>query len=487
MPVYRYDPTDTSRFAGTIGDLIARRGDIDANRAIQIANAQARAAEMRGQAWGGAVQNIAGSVGDALTGYMKQREEAPLRAQKLEAGRQDLELGRMQIASAKQAAEDKSILGSAQGSGLDPDSVKAQLRQLGRGDLIPIYEQTHASLETARLGLQAKRTEVQGLESDYFGALAAGVKKAKYDPMAIEWALAQADADGHDTKQIRGLLKQRPDALPQIIDSLIEKSPTQRKLTGEEADRALKTATENRTAADMAADNTRASAQAAEVARHNKEQERIAGITAGRSEAQATETARHNRAMEENARNAKQGRPVVSGDAGRIAEFDTSLDDLRVLRATVTPKEGESSPTGTRAKIGASVPNWVTEWTGFGATAKSKQGVIDRVKQVIGKALEGGVLRKEDEYKYEKILPIISDVSEVVETKLAGLEKAILQRRQTLLDALGDAGYDVSRFNARPPRDQSGGQITVTAPDGSTHPFATQAEADAFKKLAGIK
>ena len=138
---------------------------------------------MRGQAWGGAVQNIAGSVGDALTGYMKQREEAPLRAQKLEAGRQDLELGRMQIASAKQAAEDKSILGSAQGSGLDPDSVKAQLQQLGRGDLIPIYEQTHASLETARLGLQAKRTEVQGLESDYFGALAAGVKKAKYDPI----------------------------------------------------------------------------------------------------------------------------------------------------------------------------------------------------------------------------------------------------------------------------------------------------------------
>src|SRR3990167_6730834 len=277
MPAYRYDPSDTSRFAGSIGELIARRGDIAAQRAIQVAQAQAQAQQARGQAWGGAMQNIAGSVGDAIAGYAKQREEAPLRAQQLEAGRIRNEAGRMEIASAKQAAEDKAILGSAQGSGLDPASVKAQLQQRGRGDLIPIYEQTHANLETARLGLQAKRTEVQGLESDYFGALAGGVKKAQYDPMAVEWALAQADADGHDTKQIRSLLQQKPDALRQIIDALIEKSPTQRKLSGEEADRALKTQQEGRAIrtaeqqeADRIADNRRQADTVTEAARHNR-------------------------------------------------------------------------------------------------------------------------------------------------------------------------------------------------------------------------
>lgn len=31
------------------------------------------------------------------------------------------------------------------------------------------------------------------------------------------------------------------------------------------------------------------------------------------------------------------------------------------------------------------------------------------------------------------------------------------------------------------------GQVSVTAPDGSVHPFASQAQAEAFKKLAGIK
>ena len=151
----------------------------------------------------------------------------------------------------------------------------------------------------------------------------------------------------------------------------------------------------------------------------------------------------------------EQGRPVTSGDAGRIAELDTSLDDLAVLRQTVFPDADltadvkTASPTGTRAKLGAMLPNFVTEATGWGADAKSRQAVIDRVKQVIGKALEGGVLRKEDEYKYEKILPTIGDVPVVVKAKLDGLEKAIELRRERELDAREDAGYDVSRFRQR--------------------------------------
>ncbi len=95
------------------------------------------------------------------------------------------------------------------------------------------------------------------------------------------------------------------------------------------------------------------------------------------------------------------------------------------------------------------MPGPVTELTGWGETAKQHQAVIDRVKQVIGKALEGGVLRKEDEVKYEKILPTIKDVPSVVTAKLEGLSKAIAQRRERELDAREDAGYDVAAFRAR--------------------------------------
>lgn len=196
---------------------------------------------------------------------------------------------------------------------------------------------------------------------------------------------------------------------------------------------------------DKAADNTRADQQAAEVQRHNREMERIGRMQAGRSDAAAVEIARHNRAMEENARNAKLGRPVTSGDANRIADFDTSLSDIGVLRATLAETKGA---TGTGAAIGASMPAAVTDMLGWGADAKKRQGVIDRVKQVIGKALEGGVLRKEDEYKYEKILPNIKDTPVVAAEKLMGLEAALSQRRSTLLESLADAGYETSRFPA---------------------------------------
>ncbi|HEX6038864.1 hypothetical protein, partial [Longimicrobium sp.] len=90
-----------------------------------------------------------------------------------------------------------------------------------------------------------------------------------------------------------------------------------------------------------------------------------------------------------------------------------------------------------------------------GSDAKQKQATIDRVKQVIGKALEEGVLRKEDEEKYKKILPTIGDPPDVAKAKMDGLWDAIQRRRQTQLDALSDAGYDTARFRERAPRERT--------------------------------
>lgn len=141
----------------------------------------------------------------------------------------------------------------------------------------------------------------------------------------------------------------------------------------------------------------------------------------------------------------EQGRPVISGAAERIGEFDTGIGDLGVLRTAISGNKA----TGTAAKIGTKIPNWATEITGWGADAKSKNAVIMRVKQVIGKTLEGGVLRKEDEEKYKDILPTIGDVASVVKDKLDGLEAAIKRKKENELNSLEDAGYDVSRFRAR--------------------------------------
>ena len=122
--------------------------------------------------------------------------------------------------------------------------------------------------------------------------------------------------------------------------------------------------------------------------------------------------------------------------------------------------------TGARAAAGAALPNWLTEFTGWGADAKSKQALIDRVKQVIGKAFEGGVLRKEDEAKYAKILPTISDPTSLVISKLNGLDSAIVQRKSTLIDALDDAGYNVESYKTRGPRQPPPSDKTKADPMG---------------------
>jgi hypothetical protein len=165
----------------------------------------------------------------------------------------------------------------------------------------------------------------------------------------------------------------------------------------------------------------------------------------------------------------EQGRPVTSSDAGRIADLDTSMDDLNVLTRDL-------GKTGTASKVGAMMPNAVTDLTGIGADAKSRQAVIDRVKQVIGKALEGGVLRKEDEIKYERILPTIGDPPDVAERKLQGLFEAIDKRRQTQIESLSDAGYDVTKFAARPKRQRG---------DAPPNDDAAKRAADLIKKYGG--
>jgi hypothetical protein len=121
------------------------------------------------------------------------------------------------------------------------------------------------------------------------------------------------------------------------------------------------------------------------------------------------------------------------------------------------------SGTGFMSRLAAEVtPGALTEATGIGAAAKGRQATIDRVKQVIGKTLEGGVLRKEDEAKYAKILPTIGDPPEVAKKKLDGLRSALERKREITLENLKAAGRDTSRIGATGGRaPQKVGRFTV--------------------------
>jgi hypothetical protein len=170
----------------------------------------------------------------------------------------------------ERVATDRSVLQSAHSSRLPPDQVEAQLAQLGRGDLVPVFKQTWGELETSRLGLKKAQDEAKEREADVFGAYAAGIKKSGNDPLAVEWSLQELEREGRDVTSLRARLKQQPDALGPLLDEFIARSPTQRKLAGEEEARRLSGEREERmvrtqetTAANILADNERAR-QAAE-------------------------------------------------------------------------------------------------------------------------------------------------------------------------------------------------------------------------------
>lgn len=68
---------------------------------------------------------------------------------------------------------------------------------------------------------------------------------------------------------------------------------------------------------------------------------------------------------------------------------------------------------------------------------------IFKVRQVIGKAMEGGVLRKEDEVKYEKMMPRARDSWPVAQGKATLMSRHLSEDIQGWLNALKAQGYSI--------------------------------------------
>lgn len=89
-----------------------------------------------------------------------------------------------------------------------------------------------------------------------------------------------------------------------------------------------------------------------------------------------------------------------------ISQSQKALEDLSVLKSTISNNLQYIGPISGLQKL--------NPWS----KARQVQADVDRVKQTVGKALEGGVLRKEDEEKYKKILAQLTDTPETALYKI---------------------------------------------------------------------
>lgn len=111
-----------------------------------------------------------------------------------------------------------------------------------------------------------------------------------------------------------------------------------------------------------------------------------------------------------------------------ISQTKAALSSLDDLQSKITENQNDLGPiTGLEA---------YNPWS----EKRKIQADIDRVRQVVGKALEGGVLRKEDEEKYKKILATITDTPETALYKIEALKSDIQRKIDEYISLQAGAG-----------------------------------------------
>lgn len=126
--------------------------------------------------------------------------------------------------------------------------------------------------------------------------------------------------------------------------------------------------------------------------------------------------------------------------AGIVTDIENGIANIRSLSSDITNNTANGPIAGR-----------VRSLNPYDTEAQGLQANLARVKQLIGKALEGGVLRKEDEEKYSKILPTIKDTDANAVYKVNqiadDLERKLLLYRQNL--GQGTGGIDVNALLAQ--------------------------------------
>lgn len=148
----------------------------------------------------------------------------------------------------------------------------------------------------------------------------------------------------------------------------------------------------------------------------------------------------------------KAGQRLPASNVATLAEMETAIQLMPKLWTLYEESRSVFNPA--LGKIRTINP--------YDKDAQKANTTIFLVKQIIGKGLEGGVLRKEDEYKYEKILPKLTDTPSTVEAKIQLLEQVLQEKYDTYISGYQQAGYNP----------YGGAGLTPTY-DSSTNPLLT--------------
>lgn len=137
---------------------------------------------------------------------------------------------------------------------------------------------------------------------------------------------------------------------------------------------------------------------------------------------------------------AKYGKPLSQNTIETLSSAKLLPKKLAEINEIIEKNADLFGPVG--GNIGAINP--------YDTKAQTISGKMRTSAQEIGKYLEGGVLRKEDEVKYQKMLPQLGDTAEVARNKAAMVQKMLFEKFMSDYTAFKESGFDTRAFDSSP-------------------------------------
>jgi hypothetical protein len=120
----------------------------------------------------------------------------------------------------------------------------------------------------------------------------------------------------------------------------------------------------------------------------------------------------------------QEQQPLELGNTAiaRISDYESAIQNLDDLEGRITESGVNQPLVGDLRRLNP-----------FDTQAQDLNSVIRSVRQLVGRALEGGVLRREDEIKYEQMLPKIGDTDDVARAKIANVRNLLSTNLQSFM------------------------------------------------------
>lgn len=132
----------------------------------------------------------------------------------------------------------------------------------------------------------------------------------------------------------------------------------------------------------------------------------------------------------------QQGAGLNNATANTITDATSAVTALKGLSQSLGSNSGDVGPFAGLKTLNP-----------YDTGARTLQSQIDTTRQIVGKFLEGGVLRKEDEAKYKKILPTARDTQEVAQQKIAQVMQ-LVQSRSSQYQRLVGSGNSGNQYDS---------------------------------------